>query len=431
VQGDAGALRLRRSSGGLTDGAGLLLVRKLWDRLGLGKWIDTQAHGIRGRYRSSLMVELWVTLLLYGGRCMDDLPALGARGVRRLFGWEAIPDPTTYGRWLRRAGGRLGKQLDLLLWRMVQARWKAGGVPREVMLILDSHVALRYGLKQAGAEKGYNPKKPGRPSHHPLVAFLGETGDCMGVQWRGGNAHTAEGACEWIKVLVARLRSAGVQQITVRLDKGFFSKEMVETLERLEVKFVLKVPAYRWVRDQVGALRQSKKDERLWTGIGTLYGLRLLAVERRKELKNEKGELELGAMEVARSAYVLTNIEGLRALSGWRLYNKGAVVENRIKELLQLGAGATAVDDRGGNSLLWGMCALAYQLQHILRTQCFSGGWKKAEPSRIRNWIFRMPAKLTTHSRKRYVQLARDEVFGKMLLRALRRVEGIGPPQPA
>ena len=67
----------------------------------------------------------------------------------------------------------------------------------------------------------------------------------------------------------------------MRLDKGFFSKEMVRTLQRLNVDYVLKVPAYRWVRELLGPLRQSKKDERLWTGSASLYGARLLAVEHR------------------------------------------------------------------------------------------------------------------------------------------------------
>jgi hypothetical protein len=286
VQGDSCALRLRRSSGELTDGAGLLLLRKLWDRMELGAWIDQQAQGLGGRYRASLMVELWVALLLYGGGCMDDLPRLGVRGVRRLFGWVALPVATTYGRWLRRAGERMPEVLDALLWRVVQMRWQVSGVPREVMLVLDSHVAVRYGLKQAGAEKGYNPKKPGRASHHPLVAFLAETGDCLGVRWRGGSAHTAEGAGPWLEMLVGRLRAAGVERITVRLDKGFFSKEMVRTLHLLGVDYVLKVPAYAALRTRLGALRRSKKDPRLWTGSATLYGARMLAVEQRRALKN-------------------------------------------------------------------------------------------------------------------------------------------------
>jgi Transposase DDE domain group 1 len=40
-------------------------------------------------------------------------------------------------------------------------------------LDLDSSVFCRYG-EQEGSLKGYNPRKPGRPSHHPLMAFLAE-----------------------------------------------------------------------------------------------------------------------------------------------------------------------------------------------------------------------------------------------------------------
>ena len=57
------------------------------------------------------------------------------------------------------------------------------------------------------------------------MAFVNETGDCLGVRWRAGNAHTAEGATEWLQALVGRLTSAGVGDITVRLDKGFFSQK--------------------------------------------------------------------------------------------------------------------------------------------------------------------------------------------------------------
>jgi hypothetical protein len=90
-------LRLRHSAGDRTDGGGLLLVRRLWDRLGVGQTIDTEAAWLRGDYRPSLLVELWVVLLLYGGGCMDDLRLLSGRGLRRLFGWRGVPDPTTFG----------------------------------------------------------------------------------------------------------------------------------------------------------------------------------------------------------------------------------------------------------------------------------------------------------------------------------------------
>jgi hypothetical protein len=429
VQGAPAPLRLRHSAGELTDGGGLLLVRRLWDRLGLGRRIDTEAAWLRGDYRPSLLVELWIVLLLYGGGCMDDLRLLSGRGIRRLFGWKAVPNPTTFGRWLRRGGKRLAGQLDRVLWQMVRARWATTGVPHAGMLVLDSTVVQRYGLKQAGAEVGYNPTKKGRPSHHPLVAFLAQTGDCLGVRWRAGNAHTAEGAIPWIQTLVGQLRAAGVQEITLRLDKGFFSREMVEALEALGVSYVLKVPDQRWVRSRLSAFRRSTKDPSLWTASGQLYAARLLTVEQRREVADEAGELELGSFEVEKTAHVLTNLEGIHALSAWRLYNQGALVEQRIEELGQLSVGETAVDDLGGNHLLWALGALAYEVLHTIRTTALSGSWKRAQPKRLRAWLFRLPAKLTTHARKQYVQLQRSEPLRRELLRALRRV-GTGPPLP-
>lgn len=429
MQGAPAPLRLRHSAAELTDSAGLVLLRRTWDTLGLGPWLDRRAAGLRGTYRPSLMVELWVALLLYGGGWMDDLFLLRSRGVRRLFGWSAVSDPTTFGRWLRRSGEALVPLLDELLWRLVRARWQAVGVPKRLTLLLDSTVVLRYGLQQAGAEKGYNSKKPGWPSHHPLLAFAAETADCLGVIWRAGNAHTAEGAIPWIRTLVGRLRAAGVEEITLRLDKGFFSREMVEALHELEVSFYLKVPNFPWVRAQLGEARRSKKDPALWTRSGRLYGARLLSVEQRRKVE-EPEALALECWEVTKRAHVLTNVEGVHALSAWRAYNAGAVVEDRIKELGELGIGKTAVDDLGGNALLWSLGVLAYELLHWIRTTALSGRWRRAQPNRLRSWLFRLPAKLTTHARKQYVQLQRTEPLRQELLRALRRM-GTGPPLPA
>jgi len=437
VQGESASLTLRAAAGPLTDGAGLLLLRRLWDVLGLGEWLEERTRTLPGIYRPNLMIELWVSLLCYGGSRMDDLKLFHARGTARLFGWRAIPDPTTFGRFLRRCGEPLVPTLDQLIWHVVRARWQRVGVPRKVMLLLDSTVSVRYGEKQAGAEVGYNPKKRGRPSHHPLLAFLAETGDCLGVIWRAGNANTAAGAEEWIRTLVGRLRAAGVEDITLRLDKGFFSKSMVETLEELGVRYVLKVPSYRWVRARLGhyrrsALHRSMKDS-LWTATGSLYGARLLSVERCRPLGEREGTyaLLLGDLEVVGRSHVLTNIPGIHALTAWRLYNRGAVVEGRIEELYQLSVGGTAVDDLGGNALLWQMGALAYELLHVLRTTTFRRGWRRAGPRRIRNWILRMPARLTRHARKVFVQVQQGEPFGEELAHALGRLAALRAPPTA
>jgi hypothetical protein len=428
IQGTSTPIRLRFSASNLTDGAGLLLLRRLWDTLNLGEKIDSVSTG--GRYCSSLLIEIWIALLWYGGTYLDDIKLIAARGIRRLFGWCAIPDPTTFGRWLRKAGLEMSRYLDDLLWWTVLQRWRRIGIPRSVMLVMDSTVVVRYGLKQAGAEKGYNPKKPGRPSHHPMVAFLAGRGDCLGVRWRPGSAHAATGAEEWITLLVKRLYAAGVEEITIRMDKGFYSKKIVKGLNELDVQYLLKIPDQHWARAALGPWRASKKDPTIWTSSGTLWGTRLLSVEERNYEQCED-ELALDTYTVKSRAHVLTNIPDIHALTAWRQYNSGAVVEQRIEELVQLGVGRTAVDDIGGNHLLWSLGALAYQLLHILRTTSLRGAWKSAQPHRLRAWLFRMPAKLTRHARKTYVQPSRDEPIRRKFLRALRRLGSLAPPAPA
>ena len=47
----------------------------------------------KGFFRPSLMTEVWIVLLLYGGRVMDNLPLLERRSVRGIFGWTACRTP--------------------------------------------------------------------------------------------------------------------------------------------------------------------------------------------------------------------------------------------------------------------------------------------------------------------------------------------------
>jgi len=69
---------------------------------------------------------------------------------------------------------------------------------------LDSTVLCRYG-EQEGSLKGYNPSKPGRPSHHPLVAFLAEGRRLLWATLRSGNSGSANGSVEFLKQALTML----------------------------------------------------------------------------------------------------------------------------------------------------------------------------------------------------------------------------------
>ena len=59
------------------------------------------------------------------------------------------------------------------------------------VLDTDNTVKTLYG-KQEGAEKSYNPKKPGRPSHSYHSYFMGNTRLALGVEVEPGNQHTGK-----------------------------------------------------------------------------------------------------------------------------------------------------------------------------------------------------------------------------------------------
>src|SRR3989337_1475950 len=127
VQGDARGLAVEFTGEKLTDAPGLLGLRAILDALGVSAALDALGAGIGGDFRPATMVEQWLSVLWYGGGCLDHLKQLEARGVRELFGWEAVANPTTYGRWLRRDGDEMGKQVETVLREVVSLRWGVVG----------------------------------------------------------------------------------------------------------------------------------------------------------------------------------------------------------------------------------------------------------------------------------------------------------------
>ena len=104
-------------------------------------------------------------------------------------------------------------------------------------LDLDSTVLCRYG-EQEGSLKGYNPSKPGRPSHHPLVAFLAEGRRLLWASMRSGNSGSANGCVEFLKQALTVLPEEHRIGL-VRADAGFFEKRLLEYLENQQLSYII------------------------------------------------------------------------------------------------------------------------------------------------------------------------------------------------
>ena len=251
--------------------------------------------------------------------------------------------------------------------------------------------------------------------------------------------------------IVARLREAGVTDIAVRMDKGFAKKGRAEFPEGLGVKFLMKIPEWDGIEKSCGEWEESSEhvfaDGETWVSEGKWADARLMSVQHRRRISRVQRELYSGCEHViVRRAMVLTNIEGIDPIEAWSMYNDGAVVEQRIEEMYQLGAGATAVDDEGGNATLWSLSVLAYQLQHTLRElpvewEDAAAGegrkrrkakWLRPQPKTLRRLLLKVPAKITRHARKIELQLVGGDRWHPRLMKVLTALDDWMPAtQPA
>lgn len=132
-------------------------------------------------------------------------PAGRCTGVRQLLGLQRFPSTATFTRVFRRFTPKAIPEPVEPLWTGCFDRLPARSTG--YTLDLDSSVFERYGT-QEGALRGYNPRKRGRPSHHPLVAVLAEA-RCIAHVWlRSGNAASARGSTAFLAYLQRLLPSA-------------------------------------------------------------------------------------------------------------------------------------------------------------------------------------------------------------------------------
>lgn len=87
----------------------------------------------------------------------------------------------------------------------------------------------RYG-NQEGAKKGYNPAKKGGPSHHPLIAFVNDV------------KLVANNFLSFLEDTLSKLKNKNVSLI--RLDSGFFSKEILDYLEQTNRNYIINLSKF-------------------------------------------------------------------------------------------------------------------------------------------------------------------------------------------
>ncbi len=361
--------------------------------------------------------------VLAGARRFAQLAVLRAdEPIRQLFGLRRFPSTATFTRFFRRFTAKTVTETFGPLFAGCLARLPAR---RDgYSLDLDSSVFERYGT-QEGALKGYNPKKRGRPSHHPLFAVLAEA-RCIAHVWlRSGNTGAARGASAFLAEVRALL-PAHLDVTLIRADSGFFDEAFLLTLEAAQLPYVvaarftnpLQAAAYRLAfRAFAPGLEVA---ELPYQALRWTRARRLIVVREELARRPAARGRELFHTPGYRFHAVVTTL-ALAPEDVWRTYNGRADTENRLKEL-KYSFGADGFCSRrfwATEAALRAICLL-YNL-----VEAFQGAL--AAPARrtlstLRVTVFACGAILGRVGRQAVLRLSRTPTWQQVFLTQLQRL---------
>jgi hypothetical protein len=211
------------SESGLTHFGGMVLIQRFCQKIRL-RWLlqrDVQTALRRVEYWPADLFLALLYAVIAGLRRINKTEILQYNGTfLNLLGLDRFLDQSRLRRFLKTLSPTVIRQLVRLHDRLRPQWFEVPYRPGSLLFDLDSVVVTVYGKPQ-GARLGYNPKKKGRRSYHPLLCFEAtrqefwhgslRPGDLFG-QHRGGSFYAAVlGQDSSGMATVAGARSSGLR----------------------------------------------------------------------------------------------------------------------------------------------------------------------------------------------------------------------------
>ncbi len=393
------------SAKNITPYGGMGLFRKFIQKLRVEKVLDKvlSADTSECGYSAGEKIMSLVYGLVCGLERPSDTEVLKRDKVfHTVIGYEDYPGQSTFSRFLKSFSVKGAKEIgdkDARMLLQVRHNFRDWF---KLTLDLDSHVKTVYGNQQR-AKVGYNPKKMGRKSYHPLFCFVGETRDFLLGKFRAGNTHSSTGVIEFLKACL-RLIPQGIRQLYLRADSGFYSFELLRLLEKRRIKYAIAVKLYHTIQMQLAGLDyraigggvEVAEFEYCLTKGKEKVSCRMVAIrEEIKEEKKAKKEPKLFELKGYSYQVIVTNIKREAPENIWRFYNGRANIENMIKEAaLGFGLEASPSHWYAGNMAYFQMGMLAYNLMNWFKELALAQNKNKTMIKWIRHHFFFIAGKL-------------------------------------
>jgi len=410
----------------LTHFGGAGLITRFFERIGLHQ-VLSPLNTVQERKEGSYSPVHIILAVIYGLFLGAERPyAMGSflakdEVFKFITGLANFPSQSTLSRFLKWTKKKMAEKLaainlnTLMEMRDGFSSWLKKGLTID----LDSHVKTVYGDQQR-AKKGYNPKKWGRKSYHPLLAFIGETKDFISGIFRPGDHHTSYHAIDLLKAIVKVMPSGSIKRL--RADSGFFSKDFILDVVKLGLEYYITVPLQTWVQKLIltthdwhpisKGMSYAEIPFRLSANLATR--LVVIRTEVKRGEKPKKQPLLLKEKMPVYDYQVISTGSKTSAYEVWKFYNKRASCENMIKEgIYSYGLDHVVSHNWSGNSLWFQAVMFAYNLMNWFKEGVLGQQKCKNFGASIRQRIFLVPSRLVNIGRRWRLKLEKSWAWRK------------------
>jgi len=323
--------------------------------------------------------------------------------LQEIFQIKRLPSQATYSRFFHKFSWERNEEVFALLQQKFLSQIDVGALTID----LDSSVITRYG-NQEGATKGYNPKKMGRNSHHPLMAFIDQTKMVANAWMRAGNTSDFNNYDAFLtETFDVALKDKEIG--LVRADSGFYSNNFLKWFEKRDLNYVIAVKFYQNIKYQIGSIQKWVEITK-GLDVCNLYfkpdnGEKRRYIIVRKKIENfpnSGGKLLFDEPTYRYSAYV-TNLK-LPVDQIYNIYNTRADCENRIKELkYDFGADNFCLKEFYATEASFRFIMMAYNIMALFKHQVLNS---TMQLKTLRAYCFAIGSWITNHSNEQVLNIA-------------------------
>jgi len=402
----------------VTPWAGMVLMKQMLEKLDFSNVLGQAGLPVQGSNRGYNPVQLITNFLLgvwCGANCFEHLDVTKHdRVISQVFDWQRMPGHRAFKRYFQKFGQGTNQQVFTYLYQWFFSNLQFDNYT----LDFDSSVLTRYGSQQ-GASKGYNPQKPGRASHHPIMAFVHECRMVANCWLRPGNSYTTNNFLSFLEDTLENLKGKTVSLI--RADIGFYSKEILDYLETRSGGVINYVIACRFILP----IKHKLADQKTWLTLDDgiqiaettyqahnwKYPRRLVMVRQQisKRPKAAGKQLRLfedeGIYQNYRYSCFITNMQ-LSSRIIYDMYRNRADAENRIKEVkYDFGFESFNCKDFWATEATLNFVMLAYNLMSLFR-QALLGSKVQHHMKTLRYKVFAIGGYMIKNGNSRILKLS-------------------------